>query len=284
MLFCVGSILLLRKILTCQLCNYTRKSDNSYQVRYCHEAVKGVGNSPNQLKLDYRTDEDHSDIEDIVIFISLSAEEEFNAAAAVKCPTENGGDSKHCNRNSHKDTGHTVAHYRCECGGGKLSTCTDTVGDGDTAGENGKCCEGADNDGINEDLEYTVKTLLYRRIGIGRGVCKRSRAETCLVRKYWNVTSRVDIDRYRKTVRTWRRLYKQKGANVFMKDSTPRKKASQSNVPELTSTTKSSEYDLAALLAENEYLRMENMYLKKLRALILKEEQEKRARRKSSQN
>ena len=69
-----------------------------------------------------------------------------------------------------------------------------------------------------------------------------------------------------------------------MKDSTPRKKVSQSNVPELTPSTKSSEYDLAALLAENEYLRMENMYLKKLRALILKEEQEKRARRKSSQN
>ena len=69
-----------------------------------------------------------------------------------------------------------------------------------------------------------------------------------------------------------------------MKGSTPRKKVSQSNVPELTPPTKSSEYDLAALLAENEYLRMENMYLKKLRALILKEEQEKRARRKSSQN
>lgn len=104
------------------------------------------------------------------------------------------------------------------------------------------------------------------------------------VRKYWDVTSHVDIDRYRKTVRTWRRLYEQKGANGFMKDSTPRKKVSQSNVPELTPTIKSSEYDLAALLAENEYLRMENMYLKKLRALILKEEQEKRARRKSSQN
>ena len=43
---------------------------------------------------------------------------------------------------------------------------------------------------------------------------------------------------------------------------------------------KSKEYDLPAILAENEYLRMENAYLKKLRALILKEEQEKRNRRK----
>jgi len=102
------------------------------------------------------------------------------------------------------------------------------------------------------------------------------------VRKYWNVTSRSDIDRYRKTVRTWIRLYKQKGANCFMKESEHQKM--QSNVPEHTPHSKSSEYNLAALLAENEYLRMENMYLKKLRALILKEEQEKRARQKSSQN
>ena len=104
------------------------------------------------------------------------------------------------------------------------------------------------------------------------------------VRKYWNVTSHVDIDRYRKTVRTWRRLYKQKGANGFMRESTPRKKISKSNIPENSQTPQSSEYDLAAILAENEYLRMENMYLKKLRALILQEEQEKRARQKSSQN
>ena len=104
------------------------------------------------------------------------------------------------------------------------------------------------------------------------------------VRKYWNVTSHVDIDRYRKTVRVWKRIYEQKGANGFMRESTPRKKISKSNIPESSQTPQSSEYDLAAILAENEYLRMENMYLKKLRALILQEEQEKRARQKSSQN
>lgn len=44
------------------------------------------------------------------------------------------------------------------------------------------------------------------------------------VRKYWNVTSHVDIDRYRKTVRVWKRIYEQKGANGFMRESTPRKR------------------------------------------------------------
>ena len=104
------------------------------------------------------------------------------------------------------------------------------------------------------------------------------------VKKYWNVTSRVDIDRYRKTVRLWKQIYEQKGASGFMKESTPRKKISISNTAENSQTAKSSEYDLAAILAENEYLRMENMYLKKLRALILQKEQEKTTKQKSSQN
>ena len=104
------------------------------------------------------------------------------------------------------------------------------------------------------------------------------------VRKYWNVTSRVDIDRYRKTVRLWKQIYEQKGASGFMKESTPRKKISISNTTENSQPAKSSECDLAAILAENEYLRMENMYLKKLRALILQKEQEKATKQKSSQN
>ena len=105
-----------------------------------------------------------------------------------------------------------------------------------------------------------------------------------VVRKYWNVTSRADIDRYRKTVRTWKCIYEQKGTSGFVKDSTLKKAAALSPSTEPAVDTQSAANDLAALRAENEYLRMENMYLKKLRALILKKEQEKAARRKSSQN
>ena len=97
-----------------------------------------------------------------------------------------------------------------------------------------------------------------------------------VVRKYWNVTKKIDVDKYRSSVRTWLRIYKEKGTSGFM-PKTPPHKSKDFSVPP---PKKSKEYDLPAILAENEYLRMENAYLKKLRALILKEEQEKRNRRK----
>lgn len=97
-----------------------------------------------------------------------------------------------------------------------------------------------------------------------------------VVRKYWNVTRKIDVDRYRSNVRTWLRIYEKKGTSGFMSNTPPRK----SKAPSAPTSKKSQEYDLPAILAENEYLRMENMYLKKLRALILKEEQEKRGGRK----
>lgn len=97
-----------------------------------------------------------------------------------------------------------------------------------------------------------------------------------VVRKYWNVTRKIDVDRYRSNVRTWLRIYEEKGISGFMSNTPPRK----SEAPSAPRSKKSQEYDLPAILAENEYLRMENMYLKKLRALILKEEQEKRGGRK----
>ncbi|MBO7153107.1 MAG: transposase [Lentisphaeria bacterium] len=97
-----------------------------------------------------------------------------------------------------------------------------------------------------------------------------------VVRKYWNVTKKIDVDKYRSSVRTWLRIYKEKGTSGFM----PKTPTHKSKDPSAPPPKKSKEYDLPAILAENEYLRMENAYLKKLRALILKEEQEKRNRRK----
>ena len=97
-----------------------------------------------------------------------------------------------------------------------------------------------------------------------------------VVRKYWNVTKKIDVDKYRSRVRAWLRIYEEKGTRGFMSNTPPRK----SKDPSAPTPKKSQEYDLPAILAENEYLRMENMYLKKLRALILKEEQEERDRRK----
>lgn len=124
---------------------------------------------------------------------------------------------------------------------------------------------------INYDAKFKIMVIL--------DVVKNDLPVRVAVRKYWKVTTREEIDRYRQTVRYWRRVYKSKGLEGFME-----KESKQP--PSLPNPRKKSkkEYDLAAILAENEYLRMENMYLKKLRALILQEEQEKRRRSKSSRN
>ena len=99
------------------------------------------------------------------------------------------------------------------------------------------------------------------------------------IRKYWDVTTREEIDCYRQTVRYWRHIYDSKGLSGFME-----KEPKQQPLPPSPRQKTKKEYDLAAILAENEYLRMENMYFKKLRALILQEEQAKRKRSRSSQN
>ena len=93
------------------------------------------------------------------------------------------------------------------------------------------------------------------------------------VRKYWNVTSSTDIDKYRSTVRRWKTTYENSGKMGFMKKDPSRK---QEHLYKETKRTESSmDAELARLRAENEDLRMENDFLKKLRALILKEEQRK---------
>jgi hypothetical protein len=124
---------------------------------------------------------------------------------------------------------------------------------------------------INYDAKFKIMVIL--------DVVKNDLPVRVAVRKYWNVTTREEIDRYRQNVRYWRRVYESKGLEGFMKKESKQ----PPSLPKLREKSKK-EYDLAAILAENEYLRMENMYLKKLRALILQEEQEKRRRSKSSRN
>ena len=64
------------------------------------------------------------------------------------------------------------------------------------------------------------------------------------------------------------RIYEEKGTRGFMSKTPPCK----SKDPSAPTPKKSQVHDLPAILAENEYLRMENEYLKKLRALILEQE------------
>lgn len=97
------------------------------------------------------------------------------------------------------------------------------------------------------------------------------------VRKHWKTTSRSEEDKYTRTLKAWERTYLEEGAEGLMKDKRGRNGTLKGNKrgrpPKLD---KKMEEDL---IAENQRLRMEIEYLKKLDALVQKRIQEKGKKR-----
>ena len=90
------------------------------------------------------------------------------------------------------------------------------------------------------------------------------------VRKYWDI-SKGQEDNYKNIVKRWERIFLEEGAEGLMKERRGRAcKASGSNKGRPPKLDKKVEEDL---IAENQRLRMEIEYLKKLSALVLAEEQ-----------
>ncbi len=93
------------------------------------------------------------------------------------------------------------------------------------------------------------------------------------VRKYWDITKGQEGN-YRKQVQRWERIYLEEGAEGLMKERRGRAcKASGSNKGRPPKLNKKVEEDL---IAENQRLRMEIEYLKKLDALVQKRLQEEK--------
>ena len=96
------------------------------------------------------------------------------------------------------------------------------------------------------------------------------------VRKYWDI-SKGQEDNYKNIVKRWERIFLEEGAEGLMKERRGRAcKASGSNKGRPPKLDKKVEEDL---IAENQRLRMEIEYLKKLSALVQKREQEERKKR-----
>ena len=90
------------------------------------------------------------------------------------------------------------------------------------------------------------------------------------VRKYWPVTG-SNVDNYKNAVKRWERIFLEEGAEGLMKERRGRACADsgtrKGRPPKLNPKVEED------LIAENQRLRMEIEYLKKLSALVLAEEQ-----------
>ena len=88
------------------------------------------------------------------------------------------------------------------------------------------------------------------------------------VRKYWDI-SKGQEDNYKNTVKRWERIFLEEGAEGLMKERRGKSNTSgkRGRPPKLDRKVEED------LIAENQRLRMEIEYLKKLSALVLAEEQ-----------
>ncbi len=91
-------------------------------------------------------------------------------------------------------------------------------------------------------------------------------------RKMWNTTSRTEEYSYINTIKRWERAYLEEGAEGLMKER--RGKACAASGTRKGRPPKLDRKVEEDLIAENQRLRMEIEYLKKLSALVLAEERE----------
>ena len=91
------------------------------------------------------------------------------------------------------------------------------------------------------------------------------------VRKYWDVSKGQEAN-YKNAVQRWERIYLEEGAEGLMKER--RGKACSTSGTNRGRPPKLDKKVEEDLIAENQRLRMEIEYLKKLSALVLAEERE----------
>ena len=94
------------------------------------------------------------------------------------------------------------------------------------------------------------------------------------VRKYWKTKSRYEEELYKGTVKKWERIYLEEGVEGLMKER--RGKACKENGSNKGRPPKFDKKVEEDLISENQRLRMEIAYLKKLDALVQKRLQEEK--------
>ena len=95
------------------------------------------------------------------------------------------------------------------------------------------------------------------------------------VRKYWGAKSKAECSNYRQCLTRWERIFLEEGAEGLMKERRGKGNTSgkRGRPPKLDRKVEED------LIAENQRLKMEIEYLKKLSALVLADEQKNGKRR-----
>lgn len=94
------------------------------------------------------------------------------------------------------------------------------------------------------------------------------------VRKYWGTKTKAEEDNHRSQVKAWERIYLSEGGSGFMVERRGRGSKGRPRKKPLPPEAEGDLLDEVQRLRErNEYLEMENEYLKKLEALVRAEEQ-----------
>ena len=95
------------------------------------------------------------------------------------------------------------------------------------------------------------------------------------VRKHWQIQNRSEEELYKGTVKKWERIYLEEGAEGLMEERRGKNNtgSKRGRPPKLDRKVEED------LIAENQRLRMEIEYLKKLDALVRKREREEQKKR-----
>lgn len=115
------------------------------------------------------------------------------------------------------------------------------------------------------------------KISVIMDMCENYLSQRETVRKYWNTQNRTEEDKYLCTLKNWKHIYLEEGAEGLMKERRGRGSANGKKRGRPPKYDKKVEEDL---IAENQRLRMEIEYLKKLSALVHAEEQKSGKKRK----
>ena len=97
------------------------------------------------------------------------------------------------------------------------------------------------------------------------------------VYKYWDVKNSVEAHNHLKTLKLWERIYLEEGEKGFMEEKRGRAKGGKKGRPLKVPLPPDVERDL---IEENQQLRMEIEYIKKLSALVLANERARKNKQK----